>query len=443
MKWKTVELTGWGRALRARSEAARPERLSEVFPLIQTNFTGGLSIYGGGRSYGDSALNEGGHTCLTQRLDRILGFDETTGVIEVEPGVTFRRLLDVFLPRGWLFPVAPGTGLVTIGGAVANDIHGKNHEHAGTFGQHVSELDLLTPAGKHIRISPATAPEIFRATCGGCGLTGLITRIAFKMRRVPSAFVELKERRVPNLEAFIAEFEVAKNASYSVGWIDALAGGASLGRGILQIAEPASVAPPDGGRIRARKVPLDFPSFTINALSMRAFNAFYLRRVPKAGRTRLVSYANFLHPLDAIEDWNRVYGRKGFHQFQCVVPYADGMGALKQLLEMIAASRAASALTVLKRLGPGRAGYLSFPLEGYTLALDFPNRAGAPELYRKLVDVTLDHGGRVYLAKDALLSPDAFERMYPELPIFRGVLAQLDPEGNFQSDMARRLKVRG
>ena len=144
-----------------------------------------------------------------------------------------------------------------------------------------------------------------------------------------------------------------------------------------------------------------------------------------------------------IEDWNRVYGRKGFHQFQCVVPYADGTRALKQLLETIAASRAASALTALKRLGPGRAGYLSFPMEGYTLALDFPNRAGTPELYRKLVDVTLDYGGRVYLAKDALLSSDAFERMYPELPIFRGVLAQLDPEGKFQSDMARRLKVRG
>ena len=250
MKWKSVELTGWGRALRARSEAARPERLSEVFPLVQENFPGGLSIYGGGQSYGDSALNSNGHTCLTRRLDRILSFDETTGVIEVEPGVTFRRLLDVFLPRGWLFPVAPGTGLVTIGGAVANDIHGKNHEHEGTFGQHVSELDLLTPGAKHVRISPATAPEIFRATCGGCGLTGLITRIAFKMRRVPSAFVELKERRVPNLEAFIEEFEAAKNASYTVGWIDALSGGANLGRGILQTAEPASVAPPDLSRIR-------------------------------------------------------------------------------------------------------------------------------------------------------------------------------------------------
>jgi decaprenylphospho-beta-D-ribofuranose 2-oxidase len=349
----------------------------------------------------------------------------------------------VFLPRGWLFPVAPGTGFVTIGGAVAHDIHGKNHEHAGTFGQHVTELDLLTPAGKHVRISPTTAPEIFQATCGGAGLTGLITRIAFRMRRVPSAYVELKERRVPNLEAFVAAFEASKDASYSVGWIDALARGASLGRGILQTAEPAMVAPPDVNRSRVRNVPIDFPGFAINSLSMRAFNALYLSRVPKAGRTRLVSYTNFLHPLDAIEDWNRAYGRKGFHQFQCVVPYADGARALRQLLERIAASQAASALTVLKRLGPGRAGYLSFPMEGYTLALDFPNRTGAGELYQNLVDITLDHGGRVYLAKDALLSPDAFERMYPELPIFRGVLAQLDPDANFQSDMSRRLKVRG
>jgi len=441
MRWKRVEVTGWGRALRARSEVARPERLSDLPGIFQTSGTGGLSILAGGRSYGDSALNTGGSTLLTARLDRILSFDETTGVIEVEPGVTFRRLLEVFLSRGWLFPVAPGTGFVTIGGAVAHDIHGKNHQRDGTFGQHVTEFDLLTPRGLHLRVSPANEPDAFRATCGGCGLTGLITRIAFRMHRVPSPFVEVKERRIANLGAFLEAFEDAKDASYSVGWIDALAGGAKLGRGLMQVAEPASAAPASTPRVRARKVSFNFPAATINALTVRAFNALYLRRVPKTGRTRLVPYANFLHPLDAIEDWNRVYGRRGFHQFQCVVPYAAGERALRRMLELVVASRSASALSVLKRMGPGRAGYLSFPMEGYTLALDFPNRRNAPELYRQLVDVTLNHGGRVYLAKDALLSSDAFARMYPEFPDFQRVVARLDPDGLFRSDMARRLRM--
>jgi decaprenylphospho-beta-D-ribofuranose 2-oxidase len=442
MRWKRVELTGWGRALRASCEAARPERLGDVPAVLETSGPGGLSIFGGGRAYADSALNSGGNTCLTGRLDRILAFDESSGIVDVEPGVTFRRLLQVFLPRGWLFPVSPGTAFATIGGAVAHDVHGKNHEHEGTFGQHVTKLELMIADGTVYRISRDNAPEVFRATCGGCGLTGLLTRVTFQMQRVPSAFVEVKERRVENLEAFIAAFEDARSASYSVGWIDALATGARLGRGILQTAEPAGGGSRDWKNGRQRKVPFDFPRVAINPLSVQAFNALYLRRVPKNGRSRLLPYADFLYPLDAIQDWNRVYGGRGFHQFQCVVPFADGARALRRLLEAIAASRAASALTVLKRLGQGRAGYLSFPMEGYTLALDFPNGRGTAALYQRLVDVTLEHGGRIYLAKDALLSREAFETMYPELPEFRRVLKQVDPRAKFQSDMARRLGIR-
>jgi decaprenylphospho-beta-D-ribofuranose 2-oxidase len=405
LRWKKLELAGWGGACRAVSEVARPERARELPAILRSGSSAGLSIFGGGKSYGDCAVNSGGSSCLTERLDRILAFEESSGVVEVEPGVTFRRLLDVFLPRGWLFPVAPGTGLVTIGGALAHDIHGKNHQKDGSFGEHVTEFDLLLPDGTVRRICRENAPDIFRATCGGCGLTGLITRIAFRMRRVPSAFVEMKERRLRNLEEFLEEFERAKHATYSVGWIDALARGARLGRGIFQVAEPARGAPFEWRKARTRSVPFSLPRMTINRFSVAAFNALYLRRVPSKGRMRLLPYSAFLHPLDAVEDWNRVYGRAGFHQFQCVVPYADGARALRRLLELAAASRAASALTVLKCLGPGRAGYLSFPMTGYTLALDFPNRGGIAELYHRLVGVTLDHGGRVYLAKDALLGP--------------------------------------
>jgi len=187
------------------------------------------------------------------------------------------------------------------------------------------------------------------------------------------------------------------------------------------------------------RVPASFPRNTINALSVRAFNALYLRRVPESWRSRILSYSAFLHPLDAVEDWNRVYGRAGFHQFQCVVPYGEAERALRRMLEIAAGSKAASALSVLKRFGPGRAGYLSFPMEGYTLAMDFPQRSGTAELYRRLVEATLDCGGRVYLAKDALLSREAFERMYPELPLFKRVRNETDPGGKFQSDLSRRL----
>src|SRR5882672_3140868 len=442
MKWKRLELTGWGRVSRAPTAAARPERLSEVGAALRESGAKGLSIYGAGRSYGDSALNSNGQTCLTARLDRILAFNESTGVVEVEPGVSFRTLMDVFLPKGWLVPVSPGTSFATIGGAVAHDVHGKNHEHAGSFGQHVSELDLVTADGVSHRIGPQSRGDWFRATCGGCGLSGVITRVAFTMQRVPSAFVEAKEQRLENLDAFFAAFEAAKDASYSVGWIDALARGAALGRGILETAEPAAQGGYAWRKRDAAAVPIGFPAAALNALSVKAFNAFYLGRVPKGGRRRLRSYEEFLYPLDAIAQWNRIYGRRGFHQFQCVVPFAEGEKAIRRLLETIAASQSASPLTVLKRLGPGRAGYLSFPMAGYTLALDFPNRPGTDALYRALAGITLEHGGRIYLAKDALLTGEAMPAMYPELGEFQRVLEEVDPGARFQSDMSRRLHLR-
>jgi decaprenylphospho-beta-D-ribofuranose 2-oxidase len=442
MRWKNFELKPWGRVCRAPTTAARPERLSEIAPIVRENHSNGLSVYAAGRSYGDSALNSNGQNCLSERLDRILAFDESTGVVDVEPGVNFRKLMNVFLPKGWLVPVSPGTSFATIGGAVAHDVHGKNHEREGSFGQHVSELDLVTANGVSHRIGPQSRADWFRATCGGCGLTGVITRVAFKMRRVPSAFVEAKERRLENLDGFFAAFEAAKGASYSVGWIDALARGAALGRGILETAEPAAEAGFVWRKKHAASVPVDFPAMALNALSVKAFNSFYIRRVPKSGRQRLRAYEDFFYPLDAIEQWNRIYGRRGFHQFQCVVPCREGEKAIRRLLETIAASQSASPLTVLKRLGPGRAGYLSFPMEGYTLALDFPNRAATEALYRALAGVTLEHGGRIYLAKDALLWAEAMPPMYPELGEFQRVLEEIDPDARFQSDMSRRLHLR-
>jgi decaprenylphospho-beta-D-ribofuranose 2-oxidase len=360
--------------------------------------------------------------------------------------VTFLDLREVFLPCGWLTPVSPGTAYTTNGGAVANDVHGKAHEVAGGFGDHVRWLELLLPSGEIVRASPTERPDLFAATIGGIGLTGIVLAVCLRLMRVPSNAVTLTERRMRDLDAFLHAFaETRAEAAYSVGWIDGLARGGALGRGILETAAPAETPVDDGvPRRRGPTVPVDLPGFALNGLTVAAFNGLYWRRVPPgSGRERRVAYGRFLYPLDALRAWNRIYGRRGFRQFQCVVPHADGERALRRMLEEIGRSGGASFLAVLKALGrPGR-GHLSFPMEGYTLALDFPIRAGTDELFARLERATLDHGGRIYLAKDSRLSPAGFAVMYPRLDEFRAVLDRVDPAGRMRSDMARRLGIRG
>jgi decaprenylphospho-beta-D-ribofuranose 2-oxidase len=323
-------------------------------------------------------------------------------------------------------------------------VHGKNHEKAGSFTQYVVWLDLLTPDGVVRRIGPEAEPALFRATCGGLGLTGVILRAAVRLQRVASAGVAVTSRRLADLDAFLAAIDDAAGAAYTVGWIDGTARGRHLGRGILETAELAASAPAQapGGSLA---VPFDFPGFALNPLSIGAFNALYFRHAPAVARTRVMRIERFFYPLDALRGWNRIYGRRGFYQFQCVVPFAEGAQAVRALMEVIAASGRASFLTTLKRLGDGAGGaegYLSFPRAGYTLALDFPNAAGIEALYARLVEMTLRFGGRVYLAKDALLSAAAFRDMYPRWPEFRAVLEAVDPAARMQSDMARRLELR-
>ncbi len=439
--YREMNVSGWGRVKSGAAMVARPERVRDVARLFDDAKGKQVCSRGAGRSYGDCAVNSGGIIVNTDRLARILAFDEQTGEIAVEPGVTFENLLRTFLPRGWLVPVSPGTAFATIGGAVANDVHGKNHEHAGSFGQHVIEMDVMTPDGVLHTISPQSKPEWFHATIGGIGLTGIVTRILFRMLRVAGPCVQVTHRRIGDLDAFFSALQDAENSAYSVGWIDALARGKSTGRGILETAEPVA-----GVNCAARKpgpkLVMDFPGIALNALSVAAFNAIYFRRIPAEGRTVPAHYMDFFYPLDRIGNWNRIYGRRGFHQLQCVIPGAQSMKAISSLLQEIARERAASFLAVIKRLGPQRAGYLSFPMQGYTLAVDFPNGAAVTALYGRLARIVLDHGGRIYLAKDALLSASDFESMYPELPRFREAAAQMDPKGQMGSDIDRRLRIR-
>lgn len=444
MRSKTLRLTGWGRSSASESTALRPERPRDVDALLRhaDPADGPWLAHGAGRSYGDTALNAGGRVILTERLDRVLSFNAETGELVCEGGVPLRDVLACFGPRGFVAPVSPGTSFATVGGSIANDVHGKNHESAGSFGDHVAWLELLTPSGERLHVDEARTPELFRATIGGIGLTGLITKACLRLKRVPSTTVEVSERRIANLDAFLDAFEECRHsATFSVGWIDGVAKGDSLGRGILETAEFAQHDTPAKAK-KAKTVPIDVPGFVLNPLTVRAFNHVYYHRIPAQGRSGLKPYGQFLYPLDALLRWNRIYGKRGFLQFQCVLPDQAARAGLHALMTTISEAGLASFLAVLKTLGSEGKGYLSFPLRGYTLALDFPRSAKAIALVERLNAITLDHGGRVYLAKDAVLKPEQFARMYPKLDDMRAVLHDLDRGVRFDSDQARRLAVR-
>ncbi len=440
--WKQMGLRSWGRSQVADALVARPERMRELHAAIEDGSAAGartLLPRGAGRSYGDVCLNADGSVILTERLNRILSFDAVSGLLVAEPGVTFADLLAVFLPRGFRVPASPGTSFVTIGGAVANDIHGKNQHVAGCFGDCIEWLDLLCADGSLQRLSPSRNTALFDATIGGIGLTGIVTAVCIRLVPVPSPALLVRRRRVGGLDEFLEGFEQASSVPYSVGWIDVLASGAALGRGILETAEPAprgavAPAPP-----QARRMPADLPGWALNGASVRAFNALYWRRAQPEAREVVSSYIQFLYPLDAITDWNRLYGRRGFHQFQCVVPREDGAAAVRRLLRTASAGGGASFLAVLKVMGRGGRGLLSFAQPGYSLALDFAAGAHTPALFRALEHITRDAGGRIYLAKDSMMSRESFAAMYPNIEAFQQMRETIDPQRRFSSSMSRRL----
>lgn len=440
MIWAEKSYTGWGRVRRAEGQLARPEKAAALSAAM-ADADGALAAVGGLRSYGDAALNGSGPGIVMTRLDRILAFDEETGLVEVEAGITIRALIEVFGPRGWMPAVVPGTGFATVGGCIANDAHGKNHHNAGSFGQHVEEIELICADETIRRVSPETDATLFRATIGGVGLTGIIRAARLRLAPCPAMVMEVEERRIPDLDAFMEALE-ASHHPFTVGWIDATARGADLGRGVLEEADfasaPGKVKPSGTGP----KIPIDAPGFLLSGPIVRLFNRAYFARIPSAGRARQRHLTKFLFPLDSLRDWNRLYGKRGFHQFQCVLP-KEATDSLGNIMEAVAEAGLASPLAVLKKLGAGRAGMLSFPMEGWTLAVDFPNRAKATALIARLEEMTLAAGGRIYLAKDALTRPGSVATMYSELSAFRAVLAECDPTARFQTDLSRRLELRG
>lgn len=428
----------------------RPEHMRSLSAAIASSDS--VIPRGLGRSYGDASFNSDGQTVLTERLNRFLSFDPESRVLESEGGVTLDEILTTFVPRGFFPPVMPGTKFVTLGGCIACDVHGKNHHKDGSISRHVLELRLLTAKGEEVACSRTENPDLFWATVGGMGLTGCITRVRLRMRAIDTAYVSVDYQRADSLSDALRFFEESDDAyQYSVAWIDCLAKGKSLGRSVLMRGNPAATdqlpqrlrsRPLRGLRTNHYGVPFDLPRLTLNRLSVRAFNTLYFRRHPRRA-TVLRHYDKFFYPLDRIRNWNRMYGRSGFVQYQCVVPLGRAERGLNELLTLISKGGVSSFLAVLKRFGPGEPGQLlSFPIEGYTLAVDLPWR-GTPllELLERLDAVVIEHGGRVYLAKDARLSASSFRQMYSEHQRWLEIKRSVDPDNVFTSDLARRLEL--
>lgn len=445
-------VTGWGRTAPTHARMLRPRTAEEAASAVRDWGARGGIARGLGRAYGDAAQNAGGSVLDMTALDRIRTIDAETGTLVCDAGVSLHRLMEVLLPLGWFVPVSPGTRQVTVGGAFAADIHGKNHHVCGSFSRHVSALELLTADGRIRTVLPGTG--LFDATAGGMGLTGVILGATVRLHRVETALMSVDTERATDLDDLMARLTATDHHyRYSVAWIDLLARGRALGRSILTRGEhaPLDALPPRARR--DRHAPLGFrpgqlpaaPRFVPEGLLGRTtvglFNELWYRRAPRARTGELQRISTFFHPLDGVPHWNRIYGRSGFVQYQFVVGYGQE-DALRRIVGRISRRRCPSFLAVLKRFGAADPGWLSFPMPGWTLALDLP--AGLPGLgafLDELDEEVAAAGGRVYLAKDSRLRPELLAAMYPRLPDFRALRAELDPQGVFTSDLARRLAI--
>ena len=436
-------VSGWGRFPVVDSEVLRPRSFEAVGAAV-ADVTGSVAR-GNGRAYGDAAIGAVRTIAMTG-FDRVRSFDPASGRIRLEAGVLLSDLIDTFGPRSFLPFVVPGTRFVSVGGAIAADVHGKNHHGEGGFGRYVDSILLRTGQGETIEASREQNSDAFFATVGGMGLTGIILEATMRLRPVETGWIRERVISASDLDAAMRALEASESATYSVAWIDCVARGRDLGRSLIYLGEHARAdeLTEDADRFPVGKnpglaVPIDLPSMTLNRTSIRAFNELYYRMgARRAGGDQVVSLYPYFFPLDSIADWNRIYGRRGFLQHQCVIPEAGARAVLGDILDRVSKRGDASFLAVLKKLGHGD-GLLSFPLPGYTLALDFPVKGDILNFLDEIDRIVVAAGGRLYLAKDARQSRATFEAGYPALSRFNAIRKSLDPAKNIRSKLSQRL----
>lgn len=435
-------ITNWGNYPAMESDEQSFSSDAQLQEIIQSNKD--FIARGNGRCYGDASL--GGTTISTLKFDKVISFDTQNGVFECQSGITLDQILDIIVPKGWFLPVTPGTKYITIGGAVASDVHGKNHHVDGSFSNHIVEMELVMSDGGLLVCSSELHPDLFEATCGGMGLTGVITRVKFRLKKIETSFIKQKQIKATNLEEVVHLFEKYKHYTYSMAWIDCLKKGKHFGRSILIVGEHAKVeelnakqkdVPLQLPRKKKISFPFNLPSWVLNSFTVKAFNFLYYNKNLKKEINNVVPYEPFFYPLDAILHWNRGYGKKGFVQYQFVLPLEAKQG-LVTILNKISEKGLGSFLAVLKVFGK-QESIISFPFEGYTLALDFPVRKGLFEFLDELDQIVLQYGGRLYLSKDARMKPSVLDAGYPKLEKFREIVKKYNPKGRIRSIQSDRL----
>ncbi len=434
-------LSGWGRI-------AAPGR-ELITERLEGATRGAVLTRGLGRSYGDSSLPaEAGDRVVGSRLaDRILSFEPKSGMLRAEAGLSLLALNRLFLPRSLVSPVMPGTQFVTLGGMVASDVHGKNHHRAGCFGAHVAALKIRLADGDIVRCSPTQDPDLFHGCIGGMGLLGHILEVEFPLERIPSRWIAMERVMARNIDEFLAALErAAASSPMSMGWIDCLSRGASMGRGVMMAGRwaepeelPAAVSHSGLTLEPKGKVPFEFPNWVLNPWTAKLFNAAY-NALHGLGKARsFVQPRPFFFPLDVVEDWNLGYGARGFTQYQCVLPKREGAGAVRKFLELLTSLGGASPLCVIKDCGPEGRGVLSFPMEGTSIAVDMAVGAETQKIIDKLNDYVIGVGGRIYLTKDRFTRPEHFRAMERRLPAFQALREKWDPNRRLRSAQSRRL----
>lgn len=429
--------SAWGRYPKIqcqRFDYTQETQLQEI--LSQNN---SIIAFGNGRSYGDSALSE----WIVDNKQRhfFIDFNEHTGLLHTQAGVLLADVIEYFVPRGWFLKITPGTKLITLGGAIASDVHGKNHHVEGCFSECIKEFTMMLADGNVVLCSKDNSPELFKATCGGQGLTGVILEVKIYLKKINSQFIDQTTIKTHSLKDTFELFDTYQNQPYSVAWIDCLSTGNKLGRSLLMVGNFMSDGNINYQRPSAKTIPFDFPTFALSSWSVKIFNTLYYAKIRSPISKQVVSIDAFFYPLDKLNHWNRIYGKHGFIQYQVILPKENSYEGLQKILSKIAVSGKGSFLAVLKLHGKANGNWLSFPMEGYSLALDFKIEKGLFALLDSLDTIVLRYGGRHYLAKDGRVSKEVFEQGYPQIDQFRAYRKIHHMDRKFQSLQSKRLQI--